>query len=208
MNTRLTNLGSATFRTHRGLLWSQLLPWFFLVGILVDSLTFNAWVDWAEMPRAQAWSLVAYILIFFANSMRAAAELYNWPTRLGVDASGLWVAREDDAPGYRVPWKAVREVAYRVEDPRLNPTLAWFEPHWLDLRLDPDAWRRPVEQLDGSRLEVPLGGLERPGVEVYSAIRGRWERWRRSEMVERSAGARSPGPARPGTSGEAAMQAA
>ncbi len=53
--------------------------------------------------------------------------------------------------------------------------------HWLELRIEPGR-NLPVGHADGSRVDLPLDGLERrPAVEVYSALRRCWDCWRRTE---------------------------
>ncbi|MEM7352777.1 MAG: hypothetical protein AAF657_18425 [Acidobacteriota bacterium] len=179
MKSRTAAVGSVVaFHRSRGLLWLEVANGVFFGGMLLDALIFHQWLVFAEMRlfRHQI-PLVVVALVALPFAIKAARELLDQPTRLGADASGLWAAQTDEHPGYHIPWTAVREFAYRVEEPRRDRCT-----HWLELRLQADAWQRPAWLADGSRVDLPLVYLDRSPAEVYGTLRSCWERWRRRRL--------------------------
>ncbi len=157
----------------------QILAGGFLINLLIRHGGF-AFTEphpmWLQLKLAITMLLAAPL------TLNAVNELRDRTTRLGADASGLWATQTEELPGYRIPWKAVRHVSYRVEEPRRDQP-----QHWIELQLEPGAWNPPAGHLGDSRLDLPLEGLNRPAVDVYSALRRCWERWRLHQRQQRPA---------------------
>ncbi len=178
MKTRLEEPGMVMFHTRRGLLLLPIGYHILAGGLLIDSLIRHDGFAFTEPHQMWLQLKLAIIMLLAAPlTLDAVSELRDRTTLLGADASGLWTTQTDELPGYRIPWKAVRHVSYRVEKPRHDKP-----QHWIELQLDPGAWSPPVGHLGDSRLDLPLEGLDRPAVDVYSALRRCWERWRRQRQ--------------------------